>query len=190
MKNTLLLKFAIIGCLSILINDVFAQCKSYTSPNFKRPFYEVETDCAKEHSESSYLSDGQNYRAQLKGDETSEFYVTFFAGNKYRIAACTDIKGGAIIYTVRDKKNNILFSNKDHENASFWDLDFSNTVECRITIQLTPETQEIAIKELGQPSTIDEEKEEGTAETDTTKKAEKTVPNLPVCAVLIIGYKQ
>jgi len=161
----------------ILVNDVFAQCKDRSS------FYEIETDCAKQYSESSYLSDGQDYRALLKGNETAEFYPTFYDENTYRIAACTDIEGGSLLFTVIDLKGHVLFTNKDHENAPYWDLEFKATLECKIVVQLTPETQQLAGGSAA--------KETGTGTgPDSLKKTEDTAPQASVCSVLIIGYKQ
>ena len=62
----------------------YSQCKSSVE-NVKRPFYDVELECAKTNSEPSYISDAQDYRALLSGNEGAEFVTTFFAGNKYRI---------------------------------------------------------------------------------------------------------
>lgn len=157
------------------MNDVFAQCKD------REPFQTIETDCAKQYSESSYLSDGQDYRAVLKGNETTEFYTTFYDENTYRIAACTDI-GGSLIFTIKDYQGNVLFTNKDYENAPYWDLEFNATIECKINIQLTPETQQLARGSVAAKGT------ETNTEPDSLKNTEDTTPS--VCSVLIIGYKQ
>ena len=160
-----------------LMSDVFAQCKD------RKPFYAIETDCAKQYSESSYLSDGQNYRALLKGNEIAEFHTTFYDENTYRIAACTDV-GGSLIFTIKDPKDNVLFTNKDHENAPYWDLEFNATLECKIIIQLPPETQELA------RGSVTAKETETNTEPDSLKKAKGTTPQVSVCSVLIIGYKQ
>ncbi len=159
------------------MNGVFAQCKD------RKPFHTIETDCAKQYSESSYLSDGQDYRALLKGNEIVEFYTTFYDENTYRIAACTEI-GGSLIFTIKDSRGNMLFTNKDHENAPYWDLEFNATIECEIKIQLSAETQKLA-----QGSVTTEEKETNT-EPDSLKSTEDSTPQASVCSVLVIGYKQ
>ena len=160
----------------ILVNDVFAQCKD------RKTYREIEINCANQYSESSYLSDGQDYRALLRGSETAEFYPTFYDENTYRIAACTEIEGGSLLFTIIDTKGHVLFTNKDHENAPYWDLEFKATLECKIIVQLTPETQQL---------TRGSAKETGT---DTGQDSLKTTGNTTlheaVCSTLIIGYKQ
>lgn len=181
-----LLAFFVYGLF--IADDVSAQCRSYSSITQKRPFYEVEFDCAKEYSESSYLSDGRNYRALLTGDQVSDFYITFYGGNTYRIAACTDIQGGQVFFTVKDQKGNSLYSNKDYENAPYWDLEFASTIDCKIFVQLTPETQKLASQSGG-----GEESKTEAETSDTTKKTETGAASgkeVSVCAVLVVGYKQ
>ena len=99
----------------------------------------------KTSSHRSFLSDGKDYRALLTNN-SSEFLVVFYADNKYRIAACTDV-GGPLSFTVKDHKDNMLFTNKNHENAAYWDLVFPTTIECLVTIALPDETKALAFGE-------------------------------------------
>ena len=159
-----------------LVNDVFAQCKD------RKSYHEIELNCANKYSESSYLSDGQDYRALLRGDETAEFYPTFYDENTYRIAACTDIEGGSLLFTIIDSKGHVLFTNNDHENAPYWDLEFKATLQCKIIVQLTPETQQL---------TRGTAKETGTNSGQDSLKSTKNISSQEaVCSILIIGYKQ
>jgi len=183
MKNKNLIVFGFLLSGLILANNAYSQCKT-EDPNKKRPFFEVEYQCAKEHSESSYLSDGRDYRALLSGPEVTDFIITFFAGNKYRIAACTDV-GGPLSFTVADHRGNTLFSNKQYENAPYWDLEFPVTIECKVSVQLPPETIEM----VGGSAKLEELP---AVEGDTTKAEEAPAAEkvADVCAVLVVGYKQ
>ncbi len=170
----------------------YSQCKS-SEANIKRPFFDVEVECAKAHSEPSFISDAQDYRALLSGNESAEFIATFFSGNKYRICACTDI-GAPLSFTVSDHKGNVLFTNKDYENAPYWDLEFPVTINCKISVSLPPETIEASggapAEEEEAPEAETESEEGEEAAEEKPKKAVGFVENTKVCAVLVIGYKQ
>ncbi len=86
-----------------------------------------------------YISDGQNYRALLRGDQVAEFHTTLFEGTTYRLAACTDTSAkGNLIFTVRDKERNKLFSNADHGVAPYWDFQVPHTMDVIIEAKLAP----------------------------------------------------
>jgi hypothetical protein len=192
------MKYNIIVATGVFLGSIgfsaslFAQCKS-SSEGILRPFYDLELECAKTNSDPSYLSDARDYRAMLSGNQTAQFSSVFYAGNTYRIAACTDI-GAPLSFTVKDHVGNVLFTNKEHENAPFWDLEFPATINCEIFIQLPPETQEL----VGGGETAEEEVVEETdasAEADSSETTEGEQPKevkekVKVCSVLVIGYKQ
>ena len=179
MRKNAVLILGIIFVLTGFTNSAMSQCRVPDS-NTNRPFYDVELECAKTNSESSYLTDGKDYRALLSGGETVEFVSMFYGGNTYRIAACTDI-GGPLSFTVKDVRGNVLFTNKEHENAPYWDLEFPTTMECSIFIQLAPETVEMN----GGSTSTDEASDEDTTATESAAPVEEEV-----CAVIVIGYKQ
>ena len=107
----------------------------------------------------------------------------FFGGNTYRIAACTDV-GGPLSFTIQDYKGNTLFTNKDYENAPYWDLEFPTTIECSIFIQLPPETIKLAGGNSGKSETASE------SDSVTTDARGNDEAVAEVCAVVVIGYKQ
>src|ERR1700751_1742788 len=77
----------------------------------------IASVCAK-HIISSFISDGQQYRALLLNpDETAEFKTTFFGETVYRLAACSGLTDGNLIFNIYDQDRNIIFSNKDYKNA-------------------------------------------------------------------------
>lgn len=171
-------------------NAGYSQCKT-SDPNIRRPFLDVEIECAKTNSEPSFISDAQDYRALLSANEGATFITTFFSGNKYRICACTDV-GGPLSFTVTDHKGNVLFTNKDYENAPYWDLEFPVTIECKINVSLPPETVALSGEvpaEGKETSDAPAEGEEDSEEAEPKKK-KSSKASAKVCAVLIIGYKQ
>ena len=167
--------------------NAYSQCRS-DGDDLGRPFLAIETECAKANSEPSYLSDGKDYRSLLTNNST-DFVVVFYADNLYRISACTDV-GGPLSFVVKDHKNNVLFSNKEYENAPYWDLDFPTTIECIITISLPDETYALA---FGDAPAADGTSADSAATEDASDEGSDNKPKAkvkPVCAVLIIGYKQ
>ena len=91
--------------------------------------------CA-QHIPSSYISDGQVYQAAISKDETAEFKVTFYGGTTYRIAACSGLNDGNLLFSLYDNDGNELFSSVDHKNTPYWDFQFSSTIDCNIQAML------------------------------------------------------
>lgn len=94
--------------------------------------------CAK-HIIASFISDGQQYRALLLNpDETAEFRTTFFGETVYRIAGCSGLSDGNLIFSIYDQERNLLFTNKDYKNSPYWDFKVKSTVEVTIEAKLDP----------------------------------------------------
>ncbi len=92
--------------------------------------------CAR-HIINSFISDGQQYRALLLNpDEAAEFKSTFFGETVYRIAACSGLSDGNLVFSLYDQDRNLLFSNREYKNAPYWDFKVKNTLECTIEAQL------------------------------------------------------
>ncbi len=83
-----------------------------------------------------FISDGQTYRAFLDEEQTAEFQTTFFGGNTYRIAASAGTRENYVIFEVRDNQNNLIFTNADHKNASYWDFKVESSLDVGISIRL------------------------------------------------------
>ena len=98
----------------------------------------IASVCAK-HIISSFISDGQQYRSLLLNpDETAEFKTTFFGETVYRLAACSGLTDGNLIFNIYDQDRNIIFTNKDYKNAPYWDFKVKSTVEVTIEAKLDP----------------------------------------------------
>ena len=94
--------------------------------------------CAKQNI-ATFVSDGQLYRSLLLNpEETAEFKTTFFGETVYRIAACSGLSDGNLIFSIYDSERNLLFSNKDYKNAPYWDFKVKSTVEVTLEAKLDP----------------------------------------------------
>ena len=113
---------------SILCKVSFAQCDSTA-------WY------ANQYMHKDFVSDGQSYRALLFDDQIAEFNTTFYGGSTYRIVAFAGMKKEQLQFTLYDQEGNALFSNQEFENSSYWDFEFSSTIEGRIEAKLDPAKQ-------------------------------------------------
>jgi len=92
--------------------------------------------CVK-HIISSYISDGQQYRALLlNSEETAQFETVLFEKTTYRIAACSGTNDGNLIFRIKDEKDKILFSNEKYQNAPYWDFNVKSTISVTIEANL------------------------------------------------------
>jgi hypothetical protein len=97
----------------------------------------IASQCAK-HLENIFISDGQQYRALLmNADETAEFHTTLYGGTIYRIAACSGLSDGNLVFSVYDSERNLLFTNSEFKNAPYWDFKITNTLDCSIEAKLS-----------------------------------------------------
>ena len=84
---------------------------------------------------SLFVSDGQVYQAFIN-DEIAEFQTTFFGGTTYRIVASAGSADNYVIFNVFDPEGRVLFSNRDHKNAPYWDFKVKSTIPVKIETQL------------------------------------------------------
>lgn len=82
-----------------------------------------------------FLSDGQVYTVLLN-NEKSEFKTTFFGKSTYRISVTAGNDDNFVIFTVKDVKGNIIFSNKNYNNAPYWDFEVPETLSVVIETEL------------------------------------------------------
>lgn len=101
----------------------------------------IASSCAK-HLENTFISDGQQYRALLmNADETAEFHTTLYGGTLYRIAACSGLTDGNLVFSVYDSEHNTLFTNSEFKNAPYWDFKINNTLDVTIEAKLDGNAQ-------------------------------------------------
>ncbi|MFT7344033.1 MAG: hypothetical protein ACI9XP_000611 [Lentimonas sp.] len=82
-----------------------------------------------------FISDGQVYTAFLDREQ-AEFKTTFYGGSTYRIAASAGRDDDYVVFTVLDMEGNLLFTNKDHKNANYWDFEVTKTIPVVIRTEL------------------------------------------------------
>lgn len=121
MKKITTLAFAAI--LALVLNSTFAQV-------------DVTTGLCTKYIKSPYISDGQQYKALLNGEEIAEFHATFYGGTTYRIIGATGQTEGNLIFSLYDKERNLLFTNRDYQNSIYWDFKFTSTIDCIIEAEL------------------------------------------------------
>jgi hypothetical protein len=122
-KGLLKLAFVLLGFIAV--NSASAQIADT-----------VANACAK-HLGNQFISDGQQYRALLmNADETAEFHTTLYGGTIYRVAACSGLSDGNLVFSVYDSEHNLLFTNSEFKNAPYWDFKITNTLDCTIEARL------------------------------------------------------
>lgn len=100
----------------------------------------VANSCLK-HLENKFISDGQQYRALLfNSNETAEFSTTLFRETTYRVAACSGLSDGNLVFWVYDSERNLIFTNENHQYAPYWDFKVVNTIDCVIDAKLNANT--------------------------------------------------
>jgi len=82
-----------------------------------------------------FLSDGQVYSVFLDR-EKSEFKTTFFGKSTYRISVSAGNSDNYVIFTVKDLSGNVIFSNKNYDNAPYWDFVVPETLPVLIETEL------------------------------------------------------
>ena len=121
---------------SILISLIlFVGLSLFTAKSTYSQADEIIKLCS-QHLVPPFISDGQQYKALLNGDEIAEFHATFYGGSTYRIIACSGLSEGNLLFSVYDKERNLLFTNKDYKNAPYWDFTFKSTMDCIIEAEL------------------------------------------------------
>jgi len=121
--NKIFTILAIIVSINFISNKSLAQCDTVANACYK-------------NITAKYISDGQQYRALLLSKEVAEFNATLFGGTQYRMAACSGMTDGQLVFSIFDKQHNLLFTNTEHKNAPYWDFKVKNTVDCTIEAQL------------------------------------------------------
>lgn len=121
MKITTILSF--FAVTFFISPAIYGQCDSIVS-------------LCEKHITTEYITDAQTYRALLSGDDVAEFSVTLYAGNTYRMAACSGTSDSQLIFRLVDFEKNILFTNADFGIAPYWDFFCENTMQVTVEAML------------------------------------------------------
>ena len=126
-----------------LLIFVFALCGLIAFNQRAAAQLDSTTHLCTRHIVAPFVSDGQTYRALVQSGQNAEFHATFFAGTTYRIAAASGVTDGNLIFSVYSYDPNtgdrqLIFTNSQHNNASYWDFKVNSTVEIVIEATLNP----------------------------------------------------
>ncbi len=124
--------------MNTIIKSTFATICIVLLSTFSICFAQCDSTASRceEHLTTEYISDGQQYRSLLLNEEVAEFHATFFGESTYRIAGCSGLSDGNLIFSLYDPEHNLLFSNNDYRNTPYWDFKFTSTIDCTIEAQL------------------------------------------------------
>ncbi len=117
-------KFILISFIAVLTVSLNAQCDT------------IASICSSKNITGEFISDGQQYRALLVGEDIAEFRATLYGGSTYRVSACSGLTDGNLLFSLYDNDRNLLFSNKDHSSAPYWDFKLSSTIDAIIEAEL------------------------------------------------------
>ena len=67
----------------------------------------------------NYVATGESNTSELKPGEKHQFMATFYKGQHYRIAVCSDESLGNIQFTIRNAKRQLYFDNHGEAIKNF-----------------------------------------------------------------------
>ena len=128
-----LFKLTLIAVTFLIGPSVFGQITCDSISNVTNSYLNTSQD---KELNRIFISDGQVYRTFLDEDQVSEFEVTLYGGSTYRIAASAGIAENFLIFEIYDTSRNLLFSNKDYNNAPYWDFKVPESLPIIIETEL------------------------------------------------------
>ena len=85
----------------------------------------------------NYTHDGNYHAAVLVEGEEAELYKTFYSDMEYRVAIVGDSKLPPVEFKVMDINKNVLYSNKEHNNATTWDFKLQSSQQLKIVVKVS-----------------------------------------------------
>ena len=101
-----------------------AQCKAF-----------AKKECLSELQ--NYTHDGNYHAAVLVEGEEAELYKTFYSDMEYRVAIVGESTLPAVEFKVLDINKNVLYSNKEHNNATTWDFKLQSSQQLKIVVKVS-----------------------------------------------------
>jgi len=101
----------------------YAQCKGFAKKICKQEL-------------TPYIHDGNYHAAILTEGEEAELYKTFYSGQNYRISVCGAEPLTKIEFQIVDGYKNILYDNREHDNAMSWDFKLESSQQLKIIIKV------------------------------------------------------
>lgn len=84
-----------------------------------------------------YTHDGNYHAAVLVEGEEAELYKTFYSDMEYRVAIVGESTLPAVEFKVLDINKNVLYSNKEHNNATTWDFKLQSSQQLKIVVKVS-----------------------------------------------------
>lgn len=85
----------------------------------------------------NYTHDGNYHAAVLVEGEEAELYKTFYSDMEYRVAIIGEGTLPAVEFKVMDINKNVLYSNRDHNNATTWDFKLQSSQQLKIVVKVS-----------------------------------------------------
>ncbi|MCB0396608.1 MAG: hypothetical protein KDD36_08145 [Flavobacteriales bacterium] len=79
--------------------------------------------------------------AILAEGETAELLLTFYGGQSYRVAVCSQEVIGQVEFRLLDTKRNVIFDNTQHNLAKTWDFNVKSTQQIIVEINVPKRTE-------------------------------------------------
>jgi hypothetical protein len=118
-----------------LLSSVFLLNVAHSQQNCEQ----IARDCSKylngKGGNPKFISDGQVYTAFLDREQ-AEFKTTLYGGSTYRIAASAGSEDDYVIFSIIDLEGNLIFTNRDHKNAPYWDFIVKKSIPVIIVTEL------------------------------------------------------
>ena len=126
-------QFLITLSIFFLCSFSYSQCRGF-----------VKDNC--EPSLGLYIPTGQLNYTEISPGSKSEFMLTFYKGQDYRIIACADPILQNVYFTVRDANRNLVFDSKGETDLEF---DFKVAATQKLIISLiAPEMESTSEEEI------------------------------------------
>jgi hypothetical protein len=85
-----------------------------------------------------FTHNGQLNIQQMAPGEEAELDLTFYSGMSYRLLICAQDILGKAQFQVYDNKNKLVFDNKDHDMARFWEFEVASTQQMKVVVIIPP----------------------------------------------------
>jgi hypothetical protein len=85
----------------------------------------------------NYTHDGNYHAAVLVEGEEAELYKTFYSDMDYRVAIIGEGSLPAVEFKVMDINKNVLYSNREHNNATTWDFKLQSSQQLKIVVKVS-----------------------------------------------------
>ncbi|NOZ46583.1 MAG: hypothetical protein GXO79_07345 [Chlorobi bacterium] len=117
----LIIKFSIYLLISTLPILGYSQCKSFTKQVCMPKL-------------DPYIYNGQLNSAILNEGDIAELVLTFYGGQDYRIAVCSEEEIGNVQFKLLDTDRNPIFDNAEQEYADYWDFKCNSTQQIIVEV--------------------------------------------------------